>query len=256
MVDIVFVLSGGSSNYDPNLSLGGEPGYPLQGSLNNLFSNITSSEAQNGYTDYRCIYIFNDSNITLYNTQISLSQDSSGSDVYFGVIFATDTQTVTLTGIPTDGSFTLSYESISFTVNYDPEPSVFASNFTNALAEIGGNPLVTLVTAPAYKFTVNFQDNVSQPLLEFMSNNLTGVSQISITKVVQGAPINSIANTILNSTTIPTGVDFAADPISIGTLYSGEGFPIWFKRVTPAGAASMLGDGFVLEFQGSPIAVS
>jgi hypothetical protein len=57
----------------------------------------------------------------------------------------------------------------------------------------------------------------------------------------------------MNSTTVPTGVNFTIDPISIGTLYSGESFPIWFKRVTPTGASSMLGDGFVLEFQGSPI---
>ena len=67
MANIVLKLSGGVSNALPNSSLGGvmssDAGAAITTSntgLNNLFDNITKSENFNGTTDYRCVYIHND----------------------------------------------------------------------------------------------------------------------------------------------------------------------------------------------------
>jgi hypothetical protein len=86
--DITFVLSGGSSNANPYLSLGGDPsGYPISGTLNNLFDNVTMEEATAGDMDYRCIYVFNDHTTdALYETRIYLeNQVSGGSTIEIGV---------------------------------------------------------------------------------------------------------------------------------------------------------------------------
>lgn len=67
MANIVLKLSGGISNTNPNASLGGVMSQDSQAnittsntSLNNLFDDISKSENFNGTTDYRCVYISND----------------------------------------------------------------------------------------------------------------------------------------------------------------------------------------------------
>jgi hypothetical protein len=55
--DIKFYLSGGASNSDPLLSLGGIISSTQAGT--NIFANVSSSDAASGKTYYRCIYIKN-----------------------------------------------------------------------------------------------------------------------------------------------------------------------------------------------------
>jgi hypothetical protein len=84
---IQFFLSGGSSNSNPNLSLGGEiSNTPVLGTLNNIFSDITTEQASSGRTDYRCVYIKNISvSDSLYDAGIYVySQSSGGSTIEIG----------------------------------------------------------------------------------------------------------------------------------------------------------------------------
>jgi hypothetical protein len=71
--DIKFYLTGASSDggvqIDPHSSLGNYRSSTeiISGELNNLFDNITSSEAAAGNTDYRCICVKNTAAETLFN---------------------------------------------------------------------------------------------------------------------------------------------------------------------------------------------
>ena len=67
MANIVLRMTGGSSNNDPNASLGGAISAEASAiintantNLNNLFDNISKLENSEGTTDYRCIMIQND----------------------------------------------------------------------------------------------------------------------------------------------------------------------------------------------------
>ena len=53
--DVSMTYSGGSSNTNPDLSLGGVASlYAISGTR--LFDDVTEAEATNGLTDYRCFY--------------------------------------------------------------------------------------------------------------------------------------------------------------------------------------------------------
>jgi hypothetical protein len=55
--DIKFYLSGGASNADPLLALGGAISSTQAGT--NIFANVSSSDAASGRTYYRCVYVKN-----------------------------------------------------------------------------------------------------------------------------------------------------------------------------------------------------
>lgn len=58
--DIVFRLSGGSGNSDPNAALGGAKSSVAVGSgVDNLFDQVSGAESAAGDTEYRCFYIHN-----------------------------------------------------------------------------------------------------------------------------------------------------------------------------------------------------
>jgi hypothetical protein len=58
----IWYLSGGASNSDPALSLGGLRSSTAITSdqLNNLFDDVTGDEAATGQTEYRCVYYRNE----------------------------------------------------------------------------------------------------------------------------------------------------------------------------------------------------
>lgn len=65
MANIVLRLSGGATNTTPAYSIGGDMSTEVDGIvtsavLNNLFDNVTKAENFAGHTDYRCIYVHND----------------------------------------------------------------------------------------------------------------------------------------------------------------------------------------------------
>ena len=58
--DIVFKLSGGAANSDPNASLGGARSSVTMGTgIGNLFDNVSGAESTSGDTEYRCFYVLN-----------------------------------------------------------------------------------------------------------------------------------------------------------------------------------------------------
>ena len=59
--DLALLLSGGATNTDQNLSLGGVKSSVdvISGGLNSIFRDITNAEAASGITIYRCLYLQN-----------------------------------------------------------------------------------------------------------------------------------------------------------------------------------------------------
>jgi len=80
--DIKFYLSGGASNADPNLSLGGVISATaiVDNSLQNLFDNVSGAEHTAGDTNYRCLYVKNESLETAYNVKIYIDTNTPAVD--------------------------------------------------------------------------------------------------------------------------------------------------------------------------------
>jgi hypothetical protein len=59
--DLIFRLSGGASNADPKLSVGGAMSTVLvvDDVMNNIWDNVDGIQLVNGSTEVRCIYIYN-----------------------------------------------------------------------------------------------------------------------------------------------------------------------------------------------------
>lgn len=77
-----FRLTGGSTNTDPNASLGGVMSSTEVSStpMNNLFDNVSPSEASSGDTEYRAIDIYNSGDETATEVAIYMSAETSSPD--------------------------------------------------------------------------------------------------------------------------------------------------------------------------------
>lgn len=268
--DIVLVLTGGSGNSNPNLSLGGEPSAtPITGVLNNLFDNISEATALSGQVDYRCIYLFNNNSIdNFYNVKLYLdSIVGSNTNVQLGITSIDEKQTITITGPVTGGSFTVTFAvpgNEAQTINpvaYNPDPSLWGGNLQaviNSIPFLSGAEVVVSGDFSARVFNIKFADSRNHDLTAVDVFGLTGGSITgSVAKVAGGSPINAIPPLLDVATTPPAGVAFfsptIASPIEIGTLHPEEGLPIWIKRNSPASAVPASGDGFTLKIAASPI---
>ena len=80
--DIIYRLSGGSGNTDPNAALGGVKSSTAVGTgLHNLFDVVSSAEASSGDTEYRCIYVHNNhGSLTMQATKIWISSNTPSTD--------------------------------------------------------------------------------------------------------------------------------------------------------------------------------
>lgn len=88
-------------------------------------------------------------------------------------------------------------------------------------------------------------DEVYVPVLEKSTS-------VSIKKIVQGSPINTITKVIGNPTTIPSEITFGLSPINLnGSLFAKEGMFVWVKRETVAGAIATQSDYFNLSLTGT-----
>lgn len=268
--DIVFVLSGGSLNTDPDASLGGEPSaQPI--SAKRLFDDLSEEETAQGHTDFRCFYIANDNgDDTLYDVRIFIkTQVDAGAVAEIGFNFQDDRQEINVTNATslTGGNFTVVYdETDAIVVQYNSDISVWTANFQNAIRAVSGLEDVTVagnIVSGKAIFEVNFPDSAGKrwhPLLEVTSNNLEPVATASVSsaKLVDGGPINSIADEIDVDTTTPNNIVFfqptEAEPLSIGDLRPFDSFPVWIRRTVEAGAAAVENDGFTVQITGSPIA--
>ena len=77
-----FRLTGGSANSNPDASLGGAmSSNTLEPSgANNLFDNVSPSEAENGDQEYRAIDIYNNGDATAEAVAIYMSAETSSTD--------------------------------------------------------------------------------------------------------------------------------------------------------------------------------
>ena len=267
-VDISFVLSGGSGNLDPNLSLGGNPSASpvVNNSLNNLFDDVVSDETEDGHEDYRCIYIFNDGDSIIFNPKVWIYDDfEEGSFMELGVEQRDEVQRITISGdIVTSGSMTLAYEGEQFVSNYNSDLGVWATEMEDSLNALvmSGFSLLKEVTVTAQNagadviiFDVGFLNRDGKrnhDTLSVVTNALSPTVSISISTPQQGSPVNTIAPTINVETTPPGGVSFFVpteqSPILLPYLKVNEGFPIWVKRYTEPGTVAVADDGFILRF--------
>ena len=91
--DIVFRLSGGASNTDPDAALGGAMstvggGVITTDVLNNVWDNVSGDEASAGDIEYRGIYVTNThGTITLTGAKVWISSQtpSADSDIYIAL---------------------------------------------------------------------------------------------------------------------------------------------------------------------------
>lgn len=266
-IDLVIVLTGGSTNTNPNDSLGGDPSsQPLVGVLNNLFDNITEEEATVGKTEYRCMYIFNNNTTdAFYEMELFIvSEVTGGATVEIGVEKRKETQKMIVSGSATGGTFDITYTPPGGTiqvrtVTYDPDPATWAINLQNSLNSISTIDCLVGVSGSFTNrvFNINFQDYRNRDLISLDITNLIGGTTSSVSKTFPGSPINSIPPLVDSETTAPFDVNFSYPTIDntlkIGTLYAEEGFPLWVKRTVAANTDAIENDGFKLRIVSRPI---
>tara|TARA_Y100000034_G_scaffold86053_1_gene103158 strand:- start:4020 stop:5816 length:1797 start_codon:yes stop_codon:yes gene_type:complete len=263
-VDTVCFLSGGLSNNDPLLSIGGTAS--LTEVESNLFDNFQPSESTTGLEDYRCIYIYNALTNSIEDIKLWIEiPPTSDTVTTIGIDESDDMQEVKVdffAGFPSTGSFTLDFDGNDIVVSASSDLESFALNFQNALRD---NTSLTDVTVAGQligatiTFIVHFvgdDGKRDQPTFALKNNSLEGNPSMTINKVIVGSPINATAETIATDTTIPLNPSFKSTtealPIVVPSLNVNEGFPLWIKRTVAINPIPTQNDGFTLRvFVGS-----
>lgn len=260
--DISVVLSGGATNINPNLSLGGSPSSsPITNSvLNNLFDDISPEEAIDGHEDYRCFYFFNDGESSVYDIKIWILEDFvGGASMEIGVQSSDEIQRITIANGPFSGGFIkIDYDIYQFDSPYENLQD-WAASLQNSF-----NDLVSLndvsvnaqnIGSDTIIFDVTFGNKDgfrNHPEIQITDNLTPGGATISVATTLAGSPINTIAPEIDVETTPPGGVGFfipsEISPIAIARLDPEDGFPIWVKRVVTEDSDPKEKDGFKLRF--------
>jgi len=266
--EISVVLSGGGDNLNPDHSIGGSPSLtPVTSNiLNNLFNDVSSEENLDGVEDYRCIYFFNDGDTAIYNIKTFISEDyEGGAGIEIGIASQDEVQRILITGLPTGGSATFSYDGNPIVISHNSNLSTMALNFQNELNSLVDEnnerilQNVSITVQPIdesliFDLLFSGQDGKrDHSMIQLTTNSFAPSVAISITTIQAGNPINTIAPEIGQSRTPPGGVGFFASssvsPIVIPKLRTGDGFPLWIKRVVEANTEAKANDGFNLRFQ-------
>lgn len=269
--DMSFTFSGGTTNSNPDKSLGGEPSVqPIVGKR--LFDDVQEDETKTGVTDYRCLYVHNDNNTdTLYNAQILVAYTVPGAvSVELGFDFENERQNITVTNatLLTGGSMTLTYSDVSnqydAVIAFNASLSTWAANVQAALRAIPHLSDITISASYGGSdaiFEVDFVGSAAGRhheviVLKNGGNNLLpgSTANISIVKSVNGGPINRVADEIDVETTTPTNIVFTSLPRVIGDIRPLDSVPVWVKRIVPPNALPIENDGFTLRVKGSGIA--
>lgn len=259
--DISTTFSGGSSNFNPEESLGGDPSvHPA----NRLFNDIDKNQAITGKTDYRCVYLNND-NATqdLQDAILSIVYTQDGdSIVELGVSFANDIQSITVTNtdLIVSGYMELIYtddEEHSVLANWDASLDNWTDNIQNALRTIENLEDVTVASSEdgtTVIFEITFggsAGNRNHQILQIENNLLPSGVNTAIAKITNGSPINNSTDEIDVETTPPFNLTFTPNSIEIGNFRPNDTLPIWIKRTVPANSSVAENDGFTLRVQGT-----
>lgn len=108
--DIKFRLSGGASNTDPALALGGAMSTVAGGiittdTLNNLWDNVSGTEAGAGDTEYRGIYIRNEHGSLTYTAPVIwISANTTSTDDTIEIALADEAVDVAMETIANEGT--------------------------------------------------------------------------------------------------------------------------------------------------------
>lgn len=81
--DILFFLSGGAGNSNPNAALGGviSSTQIVDNTVDNLFNDVTGDQHTAGYTSYRAFYVKNNNgSLSGYNVKVWIDTNTSGLD--------------------------------------------------------------------------------------------------------------------------------------------------------------------------------
>ena len=91
-----FRLTGGASNTDPDLSLGGVMSSQQISAtpLNNLFDNVEPDEALSGGVEYRAVDIYNSGDAAAESVELYIDDEPDSSSVSIQVALDSTTQTV------------------------------------------------------------------------------------------------------------------------------------------------------------------
>lgn len=239
--DISFVFSGGQGNYDPFKSLGGDPSViEISEISQGLFNSLTDEQLRSGLTDYRCFYIFNQSETdTLYDFYI-YTQNTSVVSCLIGLKKQNDIQKITLSGTPTSGNLILSYNEEQFTIEFSSDPTQLALNFQQQLVDLGLLGVVVSAEEKTgyYTITISFEGDAGfkyHPIIALVTNNLSPETNFFINKIQEGSPINIIFPKVPNVLTAPENIDFQlftpTQPLVLSSLKPSEGIPVWLKRI-------------------------
>jgi|MudIll2142460700_1097286.scaffolds.fasta_scaffold00178_6 hypothetical protein len=90
-------LTGGASNADPTLSLGGTTSSVefTNNTINNLFASIGPNDALNGAVHYRALTFKNTSALTAYESKIHIGTETTSADTTVAIAYdSTGTQSV------------------------------------------------------------------------------------------------------------------------------------------------------------------
>lgn len=272
--DVRFFFSGGLTNNDPEASLGGEiSAFWLTNSR--LFSDISPDEAEDGKTDYRCIYVNNvseDADAILFDAGIFIdSQVEGGGDISVGTIIGNERQDVIVTNgtLVSGGHFILRYYNLieedwtNFQVDWAASLNDWAENFQLAIRALSGLENVTITgssSGTTVTFRIDFLGNAASRYhepIQWVSSSIdfTTVSAVvTPAKVNSGGPIMLTADEISSDIIPPNNISFSVptidNPIEVTDLKPGEYFPLWVKRVVDASTTALESDGFRLRLRG------
>ena len=265
--------SGGESNTSPSNSIGGKISLTsiTDGVLNNLFDDISDREENEEITDYRAIYILNNSSTdTFYDVGVWVdSQEPGGADITIGTDAVSELQSITI--FPESdivgGFFSLKLGSESTgNISWDDDIDQMSQNILVALratALLSNDISVnSSISSNTRNFSVSFfgqEKNKTFPLMVVNINNLVrsnnSIATINTSKVQQGKPINSTAVNIGFSNNTPNNISFfetsSSSKLEIGVLKPNDFCYIWIRRNVPSYAANTDSyDDFVLKISG------
>lgn len=258
--DIAFVFSGGTGNYDPFSSIGGDPSnIEIADVSANLFSSLDDNQLRSGIIDYRCFYVFNQNPTdTLYDFSIYVENKNTNTCL-LGVRKQNDIQKITLSGVPTSGNLVMSYDGINMTINFTTNMTQLANNFVQALTNVGvlGTSAVATANTGYYVVEITFENESGykyHPLLQVVTNNLSPSTVIFVEKIQEGSPINIVTPKTSNILTKPDDIIFynydAVNMLELTSLRPYEGFPVWLQRIILPGAAKSEEQKFTFMIKG------
>ena len=105
--DIIFRLSGGAGNSDPDLSLGGVISSTAitDASVENLFDNVSGAESTAGDTEYRGFYVLNNhGSLTWQSVKLWISTETPSADSLIDIALAGEGVDVTMETIANEST--------------------------------------------------------------------------------------------------------------------------------------------------------